>query len=155
MKKRNQRRKKARGNEAIIVKRPWYCFGSILFPLIIEAVAVFLLLSGIKVEGIQFMYAEMIIAAIALVWIIVDFFCWRLMYIDGQFLFRTWYGKHKVYKGTELKQILEYYSWPQRRMALVLYFADGKKIAINEAYRGYQEFHSFLKRNHYPIKTVE
>ena len=153
MKKRNK--KKDKRNEAIIVKRPWYCFFYILFPLIIEACAFYLLISDIEIIGIQFMYITMIIAAIVMIWIIVDSIFWSLIYTDGRFQIRTWCGRPREYKKTELKQILEYYSWPQRRTVLVLYLTDGKKVPINESYREYKRFYSFLKKNHFPIRVVE
>ena len=148
-------KKKTNETELIIVKRPWYCFFYILIPLIIEAFALYLLFSDVEMIGIQFLYFLMTVAAIVTIWIIVDFIFWSLIYTDGRFRIRTWYGKPREYKKTELKQILEYYSWPQRRTALVLYFEDGMKVPINESYRGYQRFHSLIKVNHFPFRVVE
>ena len=133
-------------SEILMIQRPWSRIAAIVLLLILEGLFFYLCLSGIEVLFIEIAYALMIVLALAVICLILDFVFWSLRYDNGVFQTRTWYGKRKEYKRIECKQILEYYSLPQQRMALAFYFNDGKKIAVNEAYRGYQLFHTYLKR---------
>ena len=149
-------KRKNENRESIIVQNPWDCIGISVMLFVFECFEFYaVFFSDWELSYVEVAYVTMFLLALLILWLVAEFVFWRFNCKKEQFQIQFWYGKRKIYQKEELKSALEYYSWPQRRMALVLSFADGKKIAINEAYRGYQEFHSFLKRNHYPIKTVE
>ena len=149
-------KRKNKNSETIIVQKPWDYIGISVTIFVFECFSFYAaFLSGWELSYVEGAYVTMVLLALLILWLIAEFVFWRFTCKKEQFQLRSWYGKRKTYQKEELKSALEYYSWPQRRTALVLYFADGKKIALNESYRGYREFHSFLKRNHYPVKVAE
>ena len=149
-------KRKNKNRESIIVQKPWDYIGISVMLFVFECFEFYaVFFSDWELSYVEVAYVTMFLLALLILWLVAEFVFWRFNYKKEQFQIQFWYGKRKIYQKEELKSALEYYSWPQRRMALVLYFADGKKIALNESYRGYKEFHSFLKRNHYPIKVVE
>ena len=79
---------------------------------------------------------------------LLSFLVWRVEYGHKSIALRTSCGTCKAWTCSDLKEILEYYSLPDQRNVLHLYFKDGTRIGMRASDRGFAGFYRFLHQNH-------
>ena len=123
-----------------VVRRAWKCGNSVSD---FGCFALFCLLRRQTKRGGEqwIILGAGLLCGLAGLWFLLSFLVWRVEYGHKNIALRTWCGARKAWMCSDLKEILEYYSLPDQRNVLYLYFKDGTRIGMLASDRGFPDFY--------------